>query len=46
MSNYATKPDFKNATGVVTSQFAKKDDLANLKLEVDKLESLPSKVLQ
>ena len=24
----------------------KKDDLANLKLEVDKLESLPSKVLQ
>ena len=24
LSNYATKPDFKNATGVVTSQFAKK----------------------
>ena len=44
LSNYATKPDFKNATGVVTSQFAKKDDLANLKLEVDKLESLASKL--
>ena len=44
LSNYATKPDFKNATGVVTSQFAKKDDLANLKLEVDKLERLASKL--
>ena len=28
----------KNATGVDTSQFAKKDDLANLKSEVDKLD--------
>ena len=36
-SNYATKSDFKNATGADTSQFAKKDDLANLKSEVDKL---------
>ena len=34
LSNYATK----NATGVDTSQFAKKDDLANLKTEVDKLD--------
>ena len=37
MSNYATKSDLKNATVVDTLQFAKKDDLANLKLEVDKL---------
>ena len=36
-----------NATGVDTSQFAKKDDLANLesevdKLDIDKLEKVPS----
>ena len=30
-SNYATKADLKNATGVDTSKFAKKLDLANLK---------------
>ena len=35
-SNYATKSHLKNLTGVDTSQFAKKDDLANLKTEVDK----------
>ena len=35
--NYATKSDLKNATGVDTSQFAKKDQFANLKLEFDKL---------
>ena len=29
--------DLKNPTGVDTSQFAKKDDLANLRSEVDKL---------
>ena len=33
--NYATKSDLKNATGVDTSQFAKKDRFANLKLVVD-----------
>ena len=37
MSNYATKSDLKNATGVDTSQSAKRDDLPNLKLECDKL---------
>ena len=37
-SNYATKSDLKNATGADTSQFLKKDDLANLKSEVDKLD--------
>ena len=38
LSNYATKPDSKNATGVDTSDFAKKIDLANLKSDVDKLD--------
>ena len=40
LSNYATKPDLKNATGVDTSQFSEKDDLANLKseeLDIDEL---------
>ena len=39
LSNYATKIDLKNATGVDTSSFAKKTDLANLKSDVDKLDS-------
>ena len=34
----ATKADLKNATGVDTSTFAKKVDLANLKSDVDKLD--------
>ena len=38
LSNYATKADFKNATGVDTSDFAKKTDLANLKSNADKLD--------
>ena len=38
LSNYATKSDFKNATGVDTLKFAKKVDLANLKSNVDKLD--------
>ena len=37
-SNYATKLDLKNVTGVDTSKFAKKVDLANLKSSVDKLD--------
>ena len=36
-SDYAAKADLKNATGVYTSPFAKKSDLANLKSDVDKL---------
>ena len=36
--NYATKTDIKNATGVDTSSFAPKTDLANLKSDVDKLD--------
>ena len=37
-SNYATKADLKTATGVDTSKYAKKVDLANLKSNVDKLD--------
>ena len=36
LSNYATKTDFKNATAVDTSKFAKTVDLASLKSNVDK----------
>ena len=36
--NYTTKLDLKNATGVDTSDFAKKADLASLKSDVDKLD--------
>ena len=38
LSNYATKADLKNATGVDTSDFAKKTDSANLKSDIDKLD--------
>ena len=38
LSNYATKADLKNATGVDTLKFAKKVDLASLKSEIDKLD--------
>ena len=35
LSNYATKIDLKNATGIDASRFAKKVDLAGLKSNVD-----------
>ena len=38
LSNYTTKADFKNATGVDSSDFAKTIKLANLKFVVDKSE--------
>ena len=38
MLNFATKADLIKATGVDTSKFAKKVDLANLKSNVDKLD--------
>ena len=38
LSNYATKAHLKTATGLDTSKFAKKVDLANLKSNVDKLD--------
>ena len=37
-SNYATKLDLKNVTGVDTSKLAAKSDLASLKAEIDILE--------
>ena len=36
--NYATKAVLKNATGVESSKFVKKVDLAQLKMNVDKLD--------
>ena len=47
VSNYAKKVNFENATGVDTSKFAWKVDLANLKsnvnnLDIDKLENVPA----
>ena len=39
LSNYATKADLKNVTHVDTSNFALKTNLANLKAEVDKLDT-------
>ena len=38
LSNYETKADLKNASGVDTSKFAKKVDLVNLISNVDKLD--------
>ena len=38
MSNYAAEIDLKNATGIDTSSFAKKVDLASLKSNVGKLD--------
>ena len=37
LSNYLAKADLKKATGVDTSDFAKKIDLASSKSEIDKL---------
>ena len=38
LSNYITKINFKNATGIDTSKLAAKSDLVSLKAEVDKLD--------
>ena len=38
LSNYATKEDLINATGVDTSKFAKRSDLANSKSNADRLD--------
>ena len=47
LSNYASKSDLKNATGIDTSKLAAKFDLVSLKadvnnLDIDKLKSLPT----
>ena len=39
LSNYATKTDLKNVSHVDVSSFALKSNLANLKTEVDKLDT-------
>ena len=38
LSNYATKTDLKNATGIDTSKLVSKSDLASLKVEINKLD--------
>ena len=38
LSNFATKADLKNATGIDTSKLALKSNLASLKGEVDKID--------
>ena len=38
LSNYATKVDLKNATGIDTSKLGEKSDLTSLKAELDKLD--------
>ena len=38
LSNYATKTDFKNATGIGTWSVAENVDLASLKSDADKLD--------
>ena len=38
LSNYLTKIDLKNATGIDTSKLAAKSDLAGLKAEIEKLD--------
>ena len=43
LSNYATKADLKNVTGVDTLNLAKQTDLVNLKSDVDKLDIDKSK---
>ena len=47
LSNYVTKADLQNATGIDTLSFAKKVNLASLKsdvhkLDIDKLKNLPT----
>ena len=39
LSNYATKADLKNATGIDISKLAAKSDLVSLKAEVDKIDA-------
>ena len=38
LSNYATKVDLKNATGIDNSKLGEKSDLTSLKAELDKLD--------
>ena len=38
LSNYTTKTDLRNATGIGTSKLALKSNLENLKAEIDKID--------
>ena len=40
MSNYVTKADLINTTGIDTSNFTRSNDLANSKSDMDKLENI------
>ena len=46
LSNYATKTNLKEATGIDTSNFGLKSNLASLKTEVDKIDVHILKVFQ
>ena len=46
LSNYATKTNLKEATGIDTSNFGQKSNLASLKTEVDKIDVHILKVFQ
>ena len=46
LSNYTTKTDLKYETGIDTSKFVKKIDLANLKSHADKLDNDQQKMYQ
>ena len=45
LSNYATKADLKNATGIYTSKLALKSNLASLKAKVDKIDAGKLKIV-
>ena len=46
LSNYATKTNLKEGTGIDTSNFGLKSNLASLKTEVDKIDVHILKVFQ
>ena len=46
LSNYTTKTDLKNETGIDTSKFVKKIDLESLKSHADKLDNDKQKMYQ
>ena len=45
LSNYATKADFKNATGIDTSKLALNSNLSSLRTEIDEIDVDKSKTV-
>ena len=45
LSNYASKTDLENATGVDTSKLSAKSDLGSLKAEIDKMDVVNKRLL-